>query len=279
MQAESRRDNNPKRKRMCSPRASGYYFPINVGIRRIHCSVHEIHVNPFQERLYEKSETSSVPMLGRGHCLGHELFPRCPPRNPNRSPLWLWPATTTSSATSTSSADWLTVRSWAWPSMVSWLLRRRARVWPASTRRGPGRDRRGRRRRRHRQLCVHAHHQFQGRLGAAGIVQQSGSRGRYRTSLTSTDGAKTTYVKRHGAWACFSDKAESFAHMASEPLTACSDWIRTTSFPDGSTWPTCPKACARNSSAESARDWPTRPAARRTTRATNSSPSGRRSSS
>jgi len=41
--------------------------------------------------------------------------------------------------------------------------------------------------------------------------------------LTPKTGDKTTYVKKHGDWACFSDKAESLAHIATDPLSALSN--------------------------------------------------------
>ena len=37
--------------------------------------------------------------------------------------------------------------------------------------------------------------------------------------LTPKDGSKVNYVKQHDTWACFSDKAESLAHIAGDPLT------------------------------------------------------------
>ena len=36
--------------------------------------------------------------------------------------------------------------------------------------------------------------------------------------LTPKDGNKVNYVKQHDTWACFSDKAESLAHIAGDPL-------------------------------------------------------------
>ena len=36
--------------------------------------------------------------------------------------------------------------------------------------------------------------------------------------LSPTNGNKTVYVKQHGKWACFSDKAETLAHVAIDPL-------------------------------------------------------------
>jgi hypothetical protein len=38
--------------------------------------------------------------------------------------------------------------------------------------------------------------------------------------LTPKDGKQVVYVKQHHAWACFSDKAESLAHIAGDPLAA-----------------------------------------------------------
>ena len=38
--------------------------------------------------------------------------------------------------------------------------------------------------------------------------------------LTPKDGKQANYVKQHDSWACFSDKAESLAHIAGDPLNA-----------------------------------------------------------
>jgi hypothetical protein len=41
--------------------------------------------------------------------------------------------------------------------------------------------------------------------------------------LTPKDGKKANYLKQHDTWACFSDKAESLAHITGDPLAKLSD--------------------------------------------------------